>query len=111
MAFFSRLAKFWLVLAIVIMGAYFTLSNQDRISLSLPPWIPHVTVPAYLVFLAFFAAGASVMAIYLGIEVLSKTIEIHKLRRQLRDIGRLDDEIFRRSESAQSLADDTLGGR
>ncbi len=104
MSFLSRLAKFWLLVMIVALGSYVSLTNQDRISVSLPPWTTHITMPAYLAYLVFFSIGAVVAAVYLGIEVLRKTIEIHKLRRQLRDIGRLDEEIFRRSEDPESLS-------
>ena len=86
----GRIAKFWVLWVFVILSLYLAYYNQERVGLSLEPWIEHINLPGYLVHLAFFLLGAAVMTCYFLIDSLKKTLEIRRLTRRLRE---LDPEI------------------
>ena len=85
MRFLARLANFWLLITFVSFTAYFAVYNRDRVSLHLPPWIEQITMPGYMINLAFFFVGAIVVTIYFGIDSIRKSLIIRRLRRQLRE--------------------------
>lgn len=84
MFFLKRLALFWFLCAFFGLSGYFAIYNQDRVTLTLPPWVDHISVPAYLAFVAFFLIGAAVTWIYFGIEYTKKSFEIRKLHKIVR---------------------------
>ncbi len=109
MRFLARLANFWLLITFVSFTAYFAVYNRDRVSLHLPPWIEQITMPGYMINLAFFFVGAIVVTIYFGIDSIRKSLIIRRLRRQLREYG-LDDGAPRneRNKSAIESGEPTL---
>lgn len=86
MHFLGRVAKFWLILAFLGSGAYFAHFNREHVGLQLPPWIEHVTLPAYLVYGGSFLVGTLVTSLFFGIDNLRKTFEIRRLQRRVREL-------------------------
>lgn len=82
----GRIAKFWVLWVIACLSLYLAYFNQERIGLSLEPWIEHINLPGYLVYMAFFILGAVVMTCYFLIDSLKKTLEIRRLTRRLKEL-------------------------
>ena len=87
MQFILKLFRFWVILLFLALSGYFAIYNQEHISVSLPPWIAHVSVPAYMAFMAAFLVGATVVLFFFGIEHMRKMLEIRRLQKQLREQG------------------------
>ena len=84
MRFLSRVARFWLLFAFVGISIYFAIYNQDRVHMQLPPLLDHITVPAYMAFGACFLLGALLTTLFHALDSVKKTVEIRRLRKQLR---------------------------
>jgi len=84
MRFLSRVARFWLLFALVSISIYFAIYNQDRVHMRLPPLLDHITVPAYMAFGACFLLGALLTTLFHALDSVKKTLEIRRLRKQLR---------------------------
>ena len=84
MFFLKRLALFWFLCAFFGLSGYFAIYNQERVSLVFPPWVDHISVPAYVAFVFFFLLGSAVTWVYFGIEYTRKTLEIRRLNRLVR---------------------------
>ena len=104
MRFLTRLANFWLLITMVSISAYFAVYNRDRVSLHLPPWIEQITMPGYIVNLAFFFLGAAVVTVYFGIDSLRKSLTIRRLRKKLREYGADDTETSSTGDNRSQLA-------
>jgi len=87
MRFLHRLLKIALLLAFVLLGGYLGLYNQERVGMSFPPLIEHLSLPSYVAFLAFFALGILAASLYFSIDGLRKTFEIRRLAKQIRALG------------------------
>lgn len=87
MGFIIKLVRFWVLLVFAVSTGYFAIYNQDHVALKLPPWIEHVSVPAYGAFATFFLFGASVVTLYFGFDSMRKTLEIRRLNKQIRELG------------------------
>ncbi len=84
MFFLKRLGLFWFLAAFFGFSGYFAMYNLDRVSISMPPWLEHLSIPAYLAFIIFFLMGSGVTWIYFGIEYTKKSMEVRRLTKQLR---------------------------
>lgn len=87
MRFVMKLLRFWVLLVFVASSGYFAIYNQDHVALKLPPWIEHVSVPAYGAFVAFFLFGATIVTIFFGFDSMRKTLEIRRLNKQIKELG------------------------
>ena len=105
--FLGRVAKLWVILAFVVIAIYFTVFNQERVHIRMPPWIQQVSVPLFVVEMAFFGAGAMVMTIYFGLESLKKSLEIRRLTKRLKELDPTFDELP--ATSPTSGGDDAAG--
>ena len=92
MRFLGRVAKFWLLFAFICISIYFAIYNQDRVHLQLPPFLDHITVPAYMAFGACFVLGAMLMSLHHAVDSVKKSLEIRRLRKRLRELSPLGDE-------------------
>jgi hypothetical protein len=84
MFFLRRLGLFWFLAAFFGFSGYFAMYNLDRVSISVPPWLEHMSVPAYLAFIFFFLLGSAVTWVYFGIEYTKKSMEVRRLTKKLR---------------------------
>ena len=85
MTFLTRLAKLWVLVLFMILGGYFALFNEERVALSLPPVIEHVSLPGYVLVLAMFLIGSLVSSTFFGYEHVRSRLEIRRLTRELQD--------------------------
>ena len=107
MFFLKRLGLFWFLLAFFCLSGYFAMYNLDRVSISIPPWVEHLSVPAYLAFVFFFLIGSAVTWIYFGIEYTKKSMEVRRLTKQLRvlDPKKKDQNFDRNSVPVGNIPD------
>lgn len=89
MGFVTKLVRFWVLLIFAASTGYFAIYNQDHVALKLPPWIEHVSVPAYGAFATFFLFGAAVVTLFFGFDSMRKTVEIRRLNKQIKKMGEL----------------------
>jgi uncharacterized integral membrane protein len=87
MGFVVKLVRFWVLLVFAVSTGYFAIYNQDKVALKLPPWIEHISVPAYAAFATFFLFGAIVVTVFFGLDSMRKTFEIRRLNKQVRELG------------------------
>jgi hypothetical protein len=92
MFFLRRLGLFWFLAAFFGFSGYFAMYNLDRVSISVPPWLEHMSVPAYLAFIFFFLLGSAVTWVYFGIEYTKKSMEVRRLTKKLRLIDGKKDQ-------------------
>lgn len=83
MRFLGRLARFWAVLLVAAFAVYLGTANQEHVSVSLPPWLETLGMPAYVAYMAFFGLGAVVASLFFGFENMRKLLEIRKLNKRL----------------------------
>ncbi len=93
MRFLKKLLRFWVILVFGVSTGYFGIYNQHHVALKLPPWIEHVSVPAFGAFATFFLFGAAVVTLYFGYDSMRKTLEIRRLNKQIRELGGLPSPI------------------
>jgi uncharacterized integral membrane protein len=84
MFFLKRLALFWFLCSFFGLSGYFAIYNQDRVSVTFPPWIDHLSLPSYMAFVVFFLLGSAVTWVYFGIEYTRKSFEVRRLSRIVR---------------------------
>ena len=87
MGFITKLFRFWVLLIFAVSTGYFAIYNQDHVALKLPPWIEHISVPAYGAFATFFLFGAAVVTLFFGVDSMRKSVQIRRLNKQLRELG------------------------
>lgn len=89
MVFIWRLAKFWLAISALLLMALFCIFNQDYIDVH---WgqFGVTRVQAAVAYITCFFLGASVVTLFFGFDILKKTMEIRRLKKQVRNFeGRL----------------------
>lgn len=84
MRFLGRLAKFWVLLTFSVSTGYFWIHNQDRMPLNLPPWIDHISIPAWMAYTSAFLAGTVVTTCALSLDIFGKSLEIRRLKKALK---------------------------
>lgn len=85
MNFLTKLAKFWILLAFAGFTGYLWIHNQDRIPFNIPPWIQHISIPAWLAYSIFFLVGSLVTTVALILDLMGKAWEIRRLRKALKE--------------------------
>jgi uncharacterized integral membrane protein len=106
MTLLLKIARFWLILVAALFCGYVAVYNKEPITLALPPWIDHVTVPAYTGLAAAFLGGATLALVAFSTELLVKTLKIRRLSRQVKD---LKAALPRPASASTSAAPTTLG--
>jgi len=78
-----RLFGFWLILLLLSAGGIAAFFNQEPIVIRLPYFGPYTT-PLGLALIISFAIGASVVVFYFSLEVMKKSFEIRRLKKEIR---------------------------
>lgn len=84
MKYISQLIRFWFVISLVALAAYVTYFNRGSIPVSLPPILAEgMNLPAFMVYLSWFLAGAFFAWSFFSLDLLRKSFRIRSLRKQL----------------------------
>jgi uncharacterized integral membrane protein len=84
MMFLIRVFRLWLGILIALYAVYLAINNTDRMVVQLPPFISHVSLPVYVVGAAFILTGCAIAIIFLGLDLVKKSLTIHQLQKKLR---------------------------
>jgi uncharacterized integral membrane protein len=106
MRFMFSLLRFWLLLLFVAMSGYIALYNQESVPVSLPPWLQHISVPAYQAYSAFLLIGAALTVIFFGVEHTRKSFTINRLNKRIKELEASESPVFSTSRhSSPSVSD------
>lgn len=86
MRLLATLAKAWLIVLFVVLLGYLAIYDQEHVSLHLPPWIEHITLPAYAMYMGFFLLGMVASGLFFGVSSLRKSFEIRRLNKRLKEL-------------------------
>jgi uncharacterized membrane protein YciS (DUF1049 family) len=87
MPYIFKLGRFWVLLAFIIVAVFFSLNNQNQISVDLSPMLKsEITTNAYRVYFTSFLIGATVTILFFGYENIRKSIMIRGLRKEIREL-------------------------
>jgi uncharacterized integral membrane protein len=81
----SGLIRFWLFLAAAAFGAYILSFNRDLVLISIPGVGEYEIILAVALILSFII-GATVMLLYQIQEIIIRSFEMRKLRKQIRQL-------------------------
>lgn len=84
MMFLIRVFRLWLGILIALYAVYLAINNTDRMVIQLPPFVSHVSLPVYVVAAAFILTGCAIAIIFLGLDLVKKSLTIHQLQKKLR---------------------------
>ena len=71
-----------IVLIGLLYGVYFSVRNMEAIAVNLP-FFGNYNIPSFVGFIAAFVLGLTVAAVYFSVELLSKSMQLRRLRRDL----------------------------
>lgn len=85
--FYMKLLRYFVLILLFALGAYFCLANSAAIEIQIPkPWARTFSVSAGLCFIIAFTLGAAVTCGHVGYEYFRKSMQVRKLGRQLKKI-------------------------
>jgi len=84
MVFVIRVFRLWLGILIALYAVYLAVNNTERMVIQLPPFISHVSLPVYVIGASFLLAGCGIAVIFLGLDLVKKSLTIHQLKKRLR---------------------------
>lgn len=77
-----RLLVGLIALVLVVYGIFFSIRNMETISVDVP--LLHVyQVPAFVAYIAVFSIGFILAAAYSTLEIVRKSMQVRKLRREM----------------------------
>ena len=77
-----RLIVGLIALALVVYGIIFSVRNMDTITVDVP-LLQVYQVPAFVAFIVVFVIGFSIAALYSGLELARKAMQVRRLRKEM----------------------------
>ncbi len=103
MVFVIRVFRLWLGILFALYAVYLAVNNTERMVIQIPPFVSHVSLPVYVIGAAFILTGCGIAIIFLGLDLVKKSLTIHQLKKKLRQYEPL--------EAADGLAADRPAGK
>lgn len=90
MKFIGLLMRYWLLVVFIIATSYVAVVNGDEtLSFQLPPLLNNYTLRVWEFFGASFLVGVTLTVFFFGIEYSRKSLEVRRLRKQLKELDTL----------------------
>lgn len=81
MSILAKLARFWLVLVLLVAGGYVAIYNQASIVVNIPGFVPNRGMPLYVALTCAFLGGGIVASLYFALDNVKQGMAIKKLTR------------------------------
>jgi uncharacterized integral membrane protein len=83
-AFVINVFRLWLGILLSLYAIYLAINNTDRMVVQFPPFISQVSIPVYAAAAAFILMGCLLAIIFLGLDLVKKSLTIRQLKKKLR---------------------------